>query len=360
VAFRGTRESFNQRYDVAARRGGLYLRGHAGDGRGTGPWRRLTLPPCMEGRVREVAIDRDVLIAIDGRRNLYSSGNALEPVERLYESWTMLWGPVLWSGAGVRLPAGTRAWNASGLTTADDRWFLDGARRRQDVIGVATVYALGGDGSRITYLDPWLPSDESYEVCAPRRGRFRAVALAGSGSTVLLQGRAGELYTRQYDFDISGADIAQLRYSWEDQRGVADPAIQLPPLGWRRQPDIPGRPTTRISIHTTGAGSLARVLRVEGLDRRGRRGYWEKRIAGPRWRFVATGLSLRGRLLAANARPAPLVPARAAGYAGRLADGTRVELRGFHPYCSPAPLRLIAPSGRRVTLTLHRRRCRAG
>ncbi len=352
VRFRTDSESWNARYDVAARQGHLFIRGHAADGRGTAPWRRLVLPACMEGRMTGVGVDGELLIATDAKRNVYDSTGADDPVEDIYSTWTMRWGPLFWAGKGVRLPKDTRTWATSNGDANIDKWFLDGAGNQSPVIGIATVYALRGDGSHITLLDPWLPADEAYEVCAPQRGRLRSAGMSAAGSTILLAGRDGNLYTRQYDFDISGADIVQLRYAWDSQKGVADPKIQLPARGWDRQPRIRGRFTSRVSIEKTGQpGSAARILRVEGLDTRGRTGYWEKPIATGTWRFVATGARLEGKLVKPGS--GALARAQELTYAGRLADGTRVEVSRYNPHCSPATLRLTTRAGHGTQLTLH-------
>ena len=67
----------------------------------------------------------------------------------------------------------SRDWATSEFTGAET---LHRHRRARPPtpIGVATVYLLRGGGRRITYLDPWLPADESREVCGPRRGTHAA------------------------------------------------------------------------------------------------------------------------------------------------------------------------------------------
>src|SRR3546814_2605460 len=64
-------------------------------------------------------------------------------------------------------------------------------------------------------------------------------------------------------------------YAYEDQRGVSDPAIQLPTFDWLQQPKIPGAITQNISVHKVGTNMDHRILRVEGEDG-GHTGYWEK------------------------------------------------------------------------------------
>jgi hypothetical protein len=105
--------------------------------------------------------------------------------------------------------------------------------------------ALTGDGSRITYADPWLPNDDSYEIGGPLGGRFQAESLSAAGSTTFVMNKYGDMYTRTFDFDSSGPDSIFFRYSWDDQsdkpsapnlvvetldRSTA--AIQLPAPDW--------------------------------------------------------------------------------------------------------------------------------
>ena len=104
--------------------------------------------------------------------------------------------------------------------------YIDSAGRTQDVYGILTLYALRGDGLRITYMDPWLPSDESREVCGPERGTVPMAGLSGSGSTVMVISRGAEVYTRLYEFDVSGGNSMFFDYSWQDQDGVASPKAQ--------------------------------------------------------------------------------------------------------------------------------------
>src|SRR3954452_18546960 len=111
-------------------------------------------------------------------------------------------------------------------------------------------------------MDPWLPADDSYEMCGPERGRVRTSAMSAAASTVFVMNRAGGLWTRLYDFDMSGADSFFLKYSYADQRGRPNPVIQLPSADWVRQPRIRGAIRDAISIHKTGRGSDSRMLRV--------------------------------------------------------------------------------------------------
>jgi hypothetical protein len=147
------------------------------------------------------------------------------------------------------------------------------------------------------------------------------------------------MFTRLFDFDLSGHDKFFLSYSYEDQRGKGDNApIQLPPPGWIHQPKIPGRITSAISIEKTGKDAVHRILRVEGLDRRGRTGYWEKDITARSWRFHRSGQPLHAQEI-----PNPRRDTSRKGL-GRAADirfaGPHGVIPNFNVYCSPATLRV--------------------
>ena len=161
-------------------------------------------------------------------------------------------------------------------------------------------------------------------------------------------GRRGDLFTRLYDFDLSGHNQLFFSYSYEDQRGKGDGApIQLPAAPWIEQPKVPGRITSAISIHKVGTAAIHRILRVEGR-RQGRTGYWERDVAAPRakrWKFHPTDRPL--------SRPLLRNPSRDTSHIGLGPSETRRYRNGkgwidYNVYCSPSRVRV---DGR--TLTLH-------
>jgi len=183
--------------------------------------------------------------------------------------------------------------------------------------------------------------------------------LSASGSTIFVIGPRGDLFTRVYDFDLSGHDRFFFHYSYANQRGKGSSApIQLPPAAWVHQPKVPGRITSVISIHEVGRNVVHRIMRVEGLDRAGHSGYWQKDIVSLRagsWRFHRTGLPLRGRLIGNPRRDTSrrgLGRAADIRFAGRV-SGARVEVLNFNTYCSPARLRVHPRGGRAFVLVLH-------
>src|SRR5207247_5383401 len=116
--------------------------------------------------------------------------------------------------------------------------------------------------------------------------------------------------------------------------------------------------TSAISIEKTGRAAVHRAMRVEGLDRAGHTGYWEKDVTqlGRRaWRFHRTGMPLLGRRLSNPRRDTSRLGLGRAGDL-RYALRTRqlsVSVPNFNVYCSPARL-LVHPRGQRpLALVLH-------
>jgi len=353
VYLRTETETFNRLYEFATRNGTIY--GRTRDG--TEAWRELPLPACFAGQVESISLDDDELVALDRTRRIFTMDNVLK--EPLLFNWTRRWGPPVWTGQGYTLPGQVKAWAWSVVSHLEDETWTDPAGNHTQIGGgkVSHIWGLRSGGQRLTFWDPWLPLDESYEMCGPHRGRFRAVNLSASGSTVFVIGRRGDMFTRLYDFDISGHDPLFFTYSYEDQRGAGDGApIQLPAEAWAEQPKIPGRITSAISIHKTGTATVHRILRVEGA-RRGKTGYWERDIASPRadgWTFEETGLRLAGRKLR---NPRRDTSARGLGRSENhryrmKGDGITATLRNFNVYCSPAKLR-VREEGEVERLILH-------
>ena len=340
VHLRTPTQSFNRLYEFVLESGRIYARARES----TGPWRQMPLPLCFDGRVASISVDDDELIALDTARRIYTMDNALKDASSF--NWTNRWGTPFWTGPGYTLPGGVKAWSWSVISPLEDESWIDPAGNRTDIGSgkVSHIWGLRRGGQRLTFWDPWLPLDESYEMCGPHRGRFKAVNLSASGSFIFVIGRRGDLFTRFYDFDISGHDPVFFNYSYEDQRGKGDGSpIQLPAARWVEQPKIRGAITREISIHKTDTGSIHRILRVEG-KRRGKTGYWERDVADARrkgWTFHPTGLPL-----AAERLRNPRRDTSARGL-GRSEDRRYGDLRRFNVYCSPARIR---KDGRKLVL----------
>ncbi len=319
-----------------------------------------TLPPdglphgdfATPARLTALSADGDNLVALDEEGAVfYMKFHDLH--------WVNVWGPTGLTGV-LRVPRDFRAFAIShrgplvgGYQDIDGNDFPISA-------GVTTLYGLSADGRRLHYADPWIPPNFERELCPPLRGRFTAVGMSASASTVFLIDAAGRMFTRLADFDTVGNNPA-LRYTYE--RGRHKAQRTLPPEDWRAQPAPPGRVTSLITVLQTGAGNAARELRVEGQDGAGATGYWTKLLPEPTWRFVPTGAPL-SRPLLDPASPPQEGPEPGRDYAGqvvtpRAALGVAVRAVRFQPVCSPVTL-VFSLGGERLELELHTRDVRTG
>lgn len=339
---RTTSVTFNLSHAFALHEGVIYVRPLDG----SDLWREVGVPECLDGEVSAISVDGDSLLALDAERWIYTAN--LEVAAQHGSAWTRRWGPFFWTDFGMQMPEDALDWATSDLSSGEDATFRDRAGNDHTVFGILTVYVLRGDGRRITTLDPWLPSDDSREVCTPGFGTTSIAGMSASGSTVMIIDPSGTVFTRLYEFDVAGSNTVFYDYAWEDQAGVASPRVQLPAPDWVLQPTIPGAVTDAISIHKSAGTPTGRVLRVEGKDSAGRTGFWEKALEAETWSFVANGLAHRGQTLP---QLAPVVTSEAVSYLGAV-DDFAAEVIDFDPYCSPGVLRVHA-GGDVLDLTLH-------
>lgn len=371
VQLRTDTETYNRRYLFALRDGRVWYKSNPAHSDEQPQWTAAPMPACLVDTLIGIAADDDELIAIRKNGDIYGMDNVLKAP--LLFNWTSRWGPPVWTGTGQHIPDDYRAWSWTVISQAEDGHWTDPAGNLHRVGDgkVSHIWLLGPDGQRYTYIDPWLPRDLSYEMCGPRRGRFRGVSLSSSGSTILTVNRYGDLYTRHYDFDLQGCNEIFFDYSFDDQRGLANPKLQLPSYDWVRQPKVPGAITHNLSIHKVGENMVHRLMRIEGLDAQGHTGYWEKDIVdldAAAWTFVRTDAPLRGTRLDNRAGDTSLLDAGASEdrpYARNLDrratlpetlvgdDDWAAELPDFNLYCSPTTLRIHTGQGETMDLVLH-------
>lgn len=372
VHLRTDTETFNRRYLFALRDGRVWYKSNPANGDEQPQWTAAPMPACLVGTLIGIAADDDELIAIRRNGDIYGMDNILKAP--LLFNWTSRWGPPVWTGLlGYHIPEDYRAWSWTVISQAEDGNWTDPAGNLHQVGAgkVSHIWVLSPDGQRYTFIDPWLPRDVSYEMCGPQRGRFRGVNLSSSGSTILTVNRYGDLYTRHFDFDLQGFNEVFFNYSFEDQRGLANPKLQLPSYDWVRQPKVPGAITHNLSIHKIGENMIHRIMRIEGLDAEGHTGYWEKDIVdldADAWTFVRTDAPLRGTLLDNRPGDTSLLDAGASEdhpYARNLDrlpslpdalagdEDWAAELTDFNFYCSPTTFRLHTGHGETLDLVLH-------
>jgi len=390
VVLKDNQQSFNQRWFSRIEGDTLQVKERQN---ADASWITLVLP---EGLMPPAAISSDdiYIIALDEDRRIYTMFGGLEDTPEDF-SWIDRWGHPFWYGKGMKMPADTVDWEISFLSPDTDKHllYLAGARewdsdgwpmlgpepeylRRRVGQGVTTIYALRADRKRITLVDPWLPLDESYEICGPSRGTTAMAALSASGSIVFVAAEDGTLYSRRTDFDIQGSDEFFFNYTWAplepDGRFSRLPLLNrwtyrpLPQEPWRKHAPPPGVYTDRVSIHKTGTGGMHAQLRMAG-QQESQSGYWFKDIQDKPWQFQPTAEPLQGRSLplkagqrshAASAEEfrfsagsqfyRPWIP-----LIKRTAVDIPVRVTDFHPHCSPAKLRFTLPSGEEVQASLH-------
>ncbi len=376
IYFRGNFESFNRRYYSATRDGDIWLKINVEQMGDDSEWQKLALPNTLAGKVTSLAMDDEHIIALNGNRDIHTMWSALGPVNGF--DWQKRWGTPFWNGPGMRLKEELIKWDFSVASLDEDEVYIDPAGNEFEV-GFAKcshIWILNTDRQRLTYNDPWLPTDYSYEICGPHRGRFQSANLSASGSTIMIMNARGDMYTIKYDFDLSGPNWPFIQYSYYDQTGVANPAKQLPSFPWVQHPKIAGRITDRISIHKIGTGLVNRVMRVEGVNNNSDTGYFEKDITeleDDDWVFHLTGDPLRGEFIDNNDYDSseeltgededryysrnmdklaslaetipPLRTINESDWAGELPD--------FNCYCSPIRLHVYVTETEHFDLVLH-------
>jgi hypothetical protein len=194
--------------------------------------------------------------------------------------------------------AKNRAW-ALGKRNKHVLYYEDpfGNQHHNGTMEIVTTYVLLEDGQEICYGDTGLPSDFSRNYAGPERGRFKALSLSASASTMFVINEAGEMYTRIADFDIVGCDPMFFKYTYVPYTsGLKGTSFLsnftewgLPAEDWRSQPRIPlaekAAITRFITILQNGQGNGARELRVAGRGPGGETGYWSKLIFADAWEF---------------------------------------------------------------------------
>ena len=339
VYLRDNTQSFSAKWEIALLDGTLYVR-HRGKNE---PWREAPMPKALKGHIKGISMDKDVCTCVDENDWIYTCENMFKEPKDWY--WLKSYGNLLRTGDSFQL-GNTQPgkWSAAILNAKEDKIFT-GSDGRQHALTPASCsevfYVDPQNPGNLVYVDPWLPRDSSHTAGSPCHARFRIESLSASGNTVLVTNKYGDLYLRDVDYDMSGGDPLQYRYSWDDQTGKKDAgswiqnrlddstaAVHLPSPYWQKVPKVPGTITNRISIETTGTGSQARLLKVEGR-KDGRTGYWEMPRGGSAWTFHPTDEPLKGTVLQNSAEDTSnrdLLPASGKTYFGTLPN-TRVKLQ---------------------------------
>jgi len=303
VFFRGNQRSHNSKHYACIIDSDIWVKPNTMRTGEEGPWEKIQgLPEDLAGDVTEFAMDDEHIIALNSSRQVYTMWAANKDIEDF--RWQKAWGFPFWYGPGIQLRDDLIKWDFTVVSIDEDEHWTDPAGNLHAVGAgkCSHITMLCEDGNRLSFNDPWLPLDYSYEIGLPFRGKFIAKNLSSSGSTHFITNKFGDMYTRLFDFDISGLDALFMPCSYEDMRGKKNPKIQLPAEDWAMQPKIDTESelasiTDRISITKYGKNCLKRTLRVEGTNEYGNTGYYEKEMAdmdGSHWEFHRTDKELRG------------------------------------------------------------------
>lgn len=360
VHFRDVKETFNSKYMFVLRNCIIWYKNKKESG---AEWKRLSLHKNISCP-KEIHVDSELLIALDSANRIFTLFGALCDDTGEFK-WFEHWGAPFRLASGMAVPADNNGIAFSYLSPLEDAYYRTANGNKYDVgKGVSNLFFLRQKGQHIIYLDPWLPNDFSYQVGSPHRGRFQAIAISASGSTLFIISKYGDMYTRTYDFDMVGADNFFFHYSYHTKEYNVNDTLDilsrkiprpLPLAGWKQQPKIQGAITDRITIFKAGKGAVRRTLRVEGKDSLGRTGYFFKDISDVSWSFCPTGLPLRGNVLEnckEDKSAMTLGPDESSAY---RCSGENIswEVPDFHPYCSPATLRISWNSGPVLELPFH-------
>ncbi len=358
VHFRTRTETFNKNYYLALRDGRIWYKHNVETTQKTSDWKLLGRTGRPEGcglskfgvpkNLVSLSADGIHLQALGENGVIYRATNLREDIEKGME-WNDSWGWPLSGGPGLKSEFGLGViWDVADAHTFDLKYYEDSNGTRHHIgLGVAHIYMLDPEGKKIYYNDWWLPADWSRQVCGPQRGTFQAVQMSVSGSTLFVINAQGEMFTRLYDFDVSGENPF-LTYTFVQTKTAAN-VRRIPIPDWHAQPPIPsGRITSRITIFQDGEGNASRTLRVEG-EKGGVTGFFHKKIFDTTWSFQTTNHSIQTPFLAPKTQPptkGPFTNPEEIHYSGTLkredtGRTLQVELRGFHFVCSPASLRIL-------------------
>ncbi|MFC1706391.1 hypothetical protein ACFL59_06140 [Planctomycetota bacterium] len=316
-------------------------------------------------RLKAISVDGDFLMAVSEDDKVYRVTNAMADDPGEFE-WKERYGWPFDMGTPLKVRKDLYSLTASSAQKHTTVYYEDPDGNKHDRF-IGHVYALSRDDNYIHHNDPWTPSDWGYQFPMPLEGRFvpssdgvpgMPVGMHASGSVVAVIGPGG-VHTVEYDFDIGGGNplTAYSPVEEEPVEGVGPNYFnfstpqRMPPDGWAKQPDLPGRHTgnVQVSLQLSENGEIvpggdSRMLRVLGLDDvdgRDVAGYWEKALTDEQWRFVPCSAfsveDVRDHLIGDD--PQTLIPSARRDYAEtkteKRHDGHwdsvsfKAELKGF-------------------------------
>ena len=370
VMFRGSQESFNQRYFFSLRDGALWMRQYASSYGTDTPWICIgtweTPYKTLLGNIHikwvdEISVD-GVYIVLNVGSRVFWTLDGLKDISAI--TWFERWGFPVGLGSGFTFPRDYRAWSANYSNVDYQKYYTDG-NGIKFVVYIGHVFLLDTNQTDIHFADGWMPRDWGYQIGGPKRGRFKAVSLSVSGSVLFVMNRYGDIFTCHTDFDAIGANP----FLWYTYEALTIPDYsrvyqyeyprKLPHDTWIRHTKIDGDITARMCIVATGEGQDACLLRIQGRSPSGGSGitgYFEKQIPDTTWSFTATNEYINPADYIENTltdmSDADLGPSRDMNYSGIAGSSCSIHLSDFAFYSSPANLDFVSAEGQVVNCQL--------
>ncbi|MBN2737047.1 MAG: hypothetical protein JXR70_08715 [Spirochaetales bacterium] len=299
--------------------------------------------------IEELSVDGPYII-LRANNKLYWSLDGEKNINNIV--WFDRWGFPFSMGSGMAFPDKNIKWTATISHPDFNKYYVD-QNSIKFYCFVGGVYYLDSNQTDLHMTDGWLPRDWEYQFGGPVRGRFKALNISASGSSVFLINQFGDMFTRHVDFDNNGANpfftYTYDNYKVDDYNKIYDLEIprRLPHEDWVMQNKIPGELTSKITVISTGPGQINRKLRVQGRLS-GNTGYFEKMIGDTNWNFVQTDEYITESDFISN-NPADmsesdLGPSKEYIYKGILSNAVAITIDEFNFYSSPAKITFTSGS----------------
>lgn len=286
----------------------IFIKEHTGRS-----WRLLKIPREVRS-FREIHADDQYLIAISEYGTLYTLLLIDETFKEDNPKWTRHWGSPIWLGDGDNIPFGSRCLIShfspyAQLVSSDTirRWehtpapvpvenpqkifgmqdyvrllpsFLGihskdrekdtGGRYHCVGVGVTTSMILEPGGQFIKVSDPWLKNKDIRKITSPGRGSIPLHQIDLSASMIAgltkIQGRK-TVYTRSWDFDISGGNRKVIFYrtsphGFGRRVPIMDPNLDID--WWDLQPPLPEGAQGPVSVTSYGSHKEFYLVQVIG------------------------------------------------------------------------------------------------
>ena len=373
IIFRDNQHTFAFRYELFLEDGFIWIRSKSDFVGRTEGWYKLPAESLPKGiRITEISTDGVAFILKDDQDILWRSGEFFKAPSHWKWHKNMGWLGLPFLSSNHMKSTDALMWDVTDASLRVNLYENDLLDNKHPFLpgpdgepgGIAQIYALSQDRRTIYSNDYWVSTDWRRISCGPYRSQLKLQSLSSSASTMFVITEKGDMFTRFWNFNTSGASAPTNLYTLDPSKakpGSLYTTRFIPAEPWFSQPPIQGEITDRITIFSTGhAGNHARMLRVEGKQEE-QTGYFEKLIFAKEWTFVPHGDSLKGMILDNQAQTTQdqeriikdglLLNSQDMSFEGDFGTYT-MRLHNLHLDCSPAYLE-IEKDGHSVFLIAH-------